>query len=78
MNAGVLALSAPGAESIEVLSAQKDINGDRKSFFTGFDAESNLTFLAGDYVVQVKAKDKTKEAPVTVKAGERIELTVKP
>ena len=76
MNAGVLALATPGAETVEIFGAKKDINGDRKLFFTGYDPTTNLALLAGDYVVVTHVKDKAKETPVSVKPGERTELSI--
>ncbi|RVD45768.1 hypothetical protein EN750_38905, partial [Mesorhizobium sp. M7A.F.Ca.ET.027.03.2.1] len=37
MNAGVLAITAPGASKIEIFEAKKDINGNRKSLGYAFD-----------------------------------------
>jgi Ca-activated chloride channel family protein len=78
MNAGVLALATPGAETIEVFAAKKDINGDRALFFTGFDPTTNLALIAGDYVVVTHVKDRAKETPVAIKPGERTELAIQP
>ena len=77
-DAGVLGLQAPGAESIEVFSPIKDINGNRKSVFLLYEQQLNAAFPAGDYVLQIKAKGKTKEQPLSIKAGERTELTIRP
>ncbi|BCG97006.1 vWA domain-containing protein [Mesorhizobium sp. 131-2-1] len=78
LDAGVLAMSAPGAYSIEVLSAKKDIEGKRKSLGLSYGESWQQTIPAGDYVVVRHASDQgqDKETPVTVKAGERAEITV--
>ena len=78
LNAGVLNISAEGASQIEVLSAKKDIQGNRKSFGITYDLTANRTLPAGDYhVVVTMADNSTKEADATVKAGERNEMVVK-
>jgi len=78
INAGVLAISAPGANSIEIVSAAKDIQGNRKSMSLTYAAEWQDTLPPGDYAVLVKYEGDTapKEAKATVKAGERAEVTV--
>ncbi|RVC72497.1 hypothetical protein EN745_34345 [Mesorhizobium sp. M4A.F.Ca.ET.022.05.2.1] len=78
LDAGVLAMSAPGAYSIEVLSSKKDIEGKRKSLGLSYGDSWQQTIPAGDYVVVRHASDQgqDKETPVTVKAGERAEITV--
>ena len=78
LNAGVLAISAPGANFIEILSATKDIQGNQKSMSNNFGVEWQDTLPPGDYVVRVKYEGDTapKEGKATVKAGERAEITV--
>lgn len=78
LDAGVLAISAPGAKYIEVFGAAKDIQGNRKQFGYAFAETHQTTLPAGDYAVSAERGDpavKT-EAPATVKAGERTEITV--
>ena len=79
LNAGVLSISAPGAKHIEVFEAKKDIQGNRKSFGYAFSDTHQTTLPAGDYVVVAEIGDDSakKEAPATVKAGERSEVTVR-
>ncbi|UCI07270.1 vWA domain-containing protein [Mesorhizobium sp. B1-1-8] len=77
MNAGVLAITAPGASKIEVFEAKKDVNGKRKSLGYAYDEKYQAAIPAGDYaVVSEKSDNSTKEGAATVKAGERNELTV--
>ena len=78
MNAGVLAVTAPGAASVEILSAKKDIQGNRKSIATHYGAEVQDTLATGDYVLLVKYEGDVapKEVTATVKAGERSEVAV--
>jgi Ca-activated chloride channel homolog len=77
LNAGVLAITAPGASKIEIFEMEKDINGNRKSLGYAYDQKYQAAIPAGDYtVVSEKADNSSKEGTVTVKAGERAELTV--
>ncbi|KAA3450251.1 hypothetical protein C7I87_11375 [Mesorhizobium sp. SARCC-RB16n] len=77
MNAGVLAITAPGTSKIEIFEAKKDINGNRKSIGYAYDEKYQAALAAGDYTVVSEKSDNTKkEGAVTVKAGERVELTV--
>jgi Ca-activated chloride channel family protein len=78
LGAGVLAMSAPGAYSIEVFSSKKDIEGKRKSLGLSYGDSWQQTIPAGDYVVVRHAPDQSqdKEMPVTIKSGERSEITV--
>ncbi|RWN45747.1 MAG: VWA domain-containing protein [Mesorhizobium sp.] len=77
MNAGVLAITAPGASKIEIFEAKKDVNGNRKSLGYAFDQKYQAAIPAGDYaVVSEKSDNSSKEGNVTVMAGERAELTV--
>ncbi len=79
LDAGVLVITAPGARSIKVFAAKKDIQGERKQFGYGFDGAHQTTLPAGDYVVTTDGAEGSpeKETPVTVKAGERTELDIK-
>ena len=79
LNAGVLAVKAPGAASVEILVATKDIQGDhRTSIATLFGPEVQDTLPVGDYVLLVKYDGDVapKEVNATVKAGERSEVAV--
>jgi Ca-activated chloride channel family protein len=78
LNAGVLSVSAPGAKFIEVLEAKKDLQGNRKQRGYNWGDTHQTTLTAGDYVVVAdrEANGGKKEMPVTVKAGERIEIVV--
>lgn len=78
LNAGVLAVSAPGARHIEVFAARKDIQGNRKEFGYAYAETHQTTLPAGDYLIVVDRGDGggKKEASATVKAGERMEVAV--
>ena len=78
LNAGILAITAPGAKFIEVFDAKKSIEGNRKSRGNAYADTHQVTLPAGDYVISAERGDngaKT-EANATVKAGERSEVTV--
>jgi Ca-activated chloride channel homolog len=76
LNAGVLAVSAPGASSIEVMAARKDLNGNRASLDFQYNETVNVTVPAGDYVAVATRGDVQAEAAGSVKAGERTELAI--
>ncbi|MEZ5810763.1 MAG: VWA domain-containing protein [Rhizobiaceae bacterium] len=78
LNAGVLAVTAPGANRYVILGARKDINGKQKRIGQGNGSEWQETLPAGDYIVEVSYKgDKAKkQSKVTVTAGERTEISV--
>lgn len=78
INAGVLAVTAPNANKIEVMEAKKDIQGNQKNLTTTFGVEHKDTLPPGDYIVRVTYEGDLapKDKPVTIKAGERSEVTV--
>ncbi|EBV3599846.1 hypothetical protein DOI34_25105, partial [Salmonella enterica subsp. enterica serovar Virchow] len=78
LDAGVVAIEAPGAEKFEIYAAAKDIQGERKQLAYEYAEQMQTTLGAGDYVVVTRFKDDkpNSETPFTVKAGERTELKV--
>jgi Ca-activated chloride channel homolog len=77
LNAGVTAFTfGDGNTFLEVFGATKDINGNRNSFGYGYGPTWQSTFPAGDYVATVDFAGTKTETPFTVKAGERLELTI--
>ncbi|MDR3475832.1 MAG: VWA domain-containing protein [Devosia sp.] len=78
LNAGVAAITAPGAQRIVVHGAKKDINGKVQEFSSAYAAMLETTLPAGDYIAIAVIDDTgtTKDAPFTVKAGERTETAV--
>lgn len=78
LNAGVLAVDAPGADGFKVFEAKKNIQGERKQVTYAYGEKMQTTLAAGDYVLVTNfTTDKAdKETPFTVKAGERSELKV--
>jgi Ca-activated chloride channel family protein len=77
LNAGVTAFTfGDGNTFLEIFGAAKDINGNAKSFGYGYGPNWQSTFPAGDYVAVVDFAGTKTETPFTVKAGERLELTI--
>ena len=78
LDAGVLAVTTPSDDYVEIRSPKKDIAGNVVSFDYGYGPEVQTTLKAGDYVVYSKKDDVESETPITIKAGERFELTIEP
>lgn len=78
LNAGVMAVTAPGASSILVMSGKANLSGERERLHTEYGEAINLTAAAGDYVIEAYRGDPAvmTEATVTVTAGERTEVTI--
>ncbi len=76
LNAGMAAFTTPSDEFIEVLAVKPDINGNRASLAYNYGPNWQTALPAGDYVVKVSKGDKASETPLTVKAGERVELAL--
>jgi Ca-activated chloride channel family protein len=77
LNAGVLFVSAPGASSIEVFAAKKDIQGNRQQLAFGYAEELNVTAPGGDVVIiATRGEGVLAEATATVIPGERTEVAV--
>ncbi|MBN9009154.1 MAG: hypothetical protein J0H63_03140, partial [Rhizobiales bacterium] len=77
LNAGLLAVSAPGADKIELVSPKKDIYGKQAILATGYSEDWQITVPAGDYTVKVTKKDGSEAtAPAKLTAGERTEVSV--
>ncbi len=78
LNAGILAITAPGGDFLELLGAEKDIYGKQQSVASTYGESWQLAAPAGDYVLKVRKTDGSEsETPLTVKAGERTEVTAK-
>ena len=77
VNAGILAITAPGGDRIEILGAAKDIAGKRKKIGTNYGEGWQVALPEGDYIVKVRKKDKSVvEGAASVIAGQRTEVTV--
>src|SRR5690606_32060925 len=70
--AGVLAVTAPGMDFIEVFGAETDIQGKRKAFGYAYGGALQTTLPEGEYTIVAHTPDRsaTKEATATVTAGE--------
>lgn len=78
LNAGILAVKAPHYDGWKILSAKPKIDGSSDQFAYGFGQEWQSALVAGDYVIVTTKPDGTgeKKTPVTIKPGERLELTI--
>lgn len=78
LNAGYLAIKAPGASRFEFFTAEKDLAGERQRLGTEYGEELNKAFNAGTYhVIVFGAEDKIlSEQDHVVKAGARTEVNV--
>ena len=76
LNAGVINVKAPGATSIEIFDAKTDINGNRKSLDFDYSEEVNRTGTAGDVIAVANWGEISAEQQVTIKPGERVEVTL--
>ncbi|MBK8084786.1 MAG: VWA domain-containing protein [Devosia sp.] len=78
LGAGVMAVTAPGSDFVEIFSARTDIQGNRRSMGYGYGGALDLVLPAGDYVVVARPTDGSadREASGTVVAGERLELSI--
>jgi len=77
LNAGILATTIGASDYLQVLSAKKNIEGKRADFGGSYGTDVTRTLTAGDYHLVLTLADNagTKEADVTIKAGERNEFT---
>lgn len=76
LDAGVLAVTTPSDEYVEIRSPTKDIAGNVKSFDYGYGPQYQTTLKAGDYIVHTSKGDSESDTPITIKAGGRFELNV--
>jgi Ca-activated chloride channel family protein len=75
LNAGLLALSAPGGDRLDILSGAKDIYGNQEVIATSYGESWSLALPAGAYAVKVTRKDGSeKTAEATITAGQRTEV----
>lgn len=79
LNAGVLAVEAPGATEIRLFEVKANLQGERQGVTYAYGETMQSTVPAGDYLLIVTPSGEgaqKKERPVTVKAGERSEIKV--
>ena len=65
-----------GSHQVQVLSAKKDIEGNREVFNTGYGQDYTLKLSPGDYIARVELDAASAEIPFTVKPGERTDVSV--
>ena len=78
LDAGVLAVDAPGASEIRLFEGKKDLQDERQGVTYAYGETMRSTVPAGDYLVIVtpKGEGAKKEQPVTVKAGGHFEIRI--
>ena len=57
LNAGLLAVTAPGGDQLELLGSEKDIYGKQKSVAYNYGESWQVTVPAGEYVLRVRKSD---------------------
>ncbi len=77
LGAGFVAISAPEAETIEILAARKSITGQRAALDTAYGDTFEKAMAAGDYVAVVTRGGRKVETRFSVTPGERTELDLK-
>jgi Ca-activated chloride channel family protein len=77
LNAGIVAITAPNANAIEIVGAKPALDGSRPFVYTHYGPEVQQTLNAGDYVAIVASGEAKAEFPFTVKAAERTEVQAK-
>lgn len=77
LDAGVLGTKVPEGSTIEIFSAERDINNQRTWIGTYYEAEHSVALNAGNYVVIITTKsDKKSEHAISVTPGKRVEISV--
>jgi Ca-activated chloride channel family protein len=78
IEAGVLGTTVPEGSTVEIFSAERDINNRRVWIGTHYDAEKSIALNAGNYIVIVTTKGgKKSEQAISVVPGKRVEVAVK-
>ncbi len=80
LDAGVLVVSAPQAERIDIVETTKDLQGTQKEISGRYGTTHQETLHPGTYAVKVtydkKANRDPKEVSATVTASERTEINI--
>ena len=74
VEAGILAITAPGADALELLKAEENIMGERDQVSYAYGESWKLAVPSGDYLLKVTKGEAEKTYPATVRTGERTEL----
>ena len=78
LEAGVLGTVAPDGSTIEIFSAERDINNQRSWIGTFYDAEKSVALNGGNYIVIITTKGgKKSEHAISIVPGKRVEVSVK-
>lgn len=78
IDAGVLGTTVPSGSTVEIFSAERDINNQRAWIGTHYDDEKSVALNAGNYIVIVTTKaGKKSEYAISVVPGKRVEVSVK-
>ena len=78
LNAGVVGIKTDGAQEIDILSAERDLNDERKRVSVSYDPATNVALTAGDYVaVAIYADGQKVEKPFSIAAGKRQTVEIK-
>lgn len=79
LNAGVANIKTGNGKVIEIFSAERDINNERKYVQTSYDPTLTVAFSAGTYVAVVEYADGSKvEKEFSIAAGKRADVDVRP
>lgn len=77
LDAGVLGTRVPDGSTVEVYTAERDINNKRTWLGTFYESEASTALNAGNYIVIITTKgDKKSEHPVSIQPGKRVEISV--
>lgn len=78
LNAGVVGIKTDGAQEIDIVAAERDINDERKRVSVSYETTYNVALGAGDYVaIAIYPDGQTAEKPFTVAAGKRQTVEIK-
>lgn len=78
LNAGVVGIKTDSAQQIDIYSAERDLNDERKHVAVNYEATYNVALNAGDYVAFATYADGQKvEKPFTIAAGKRQTVEIK-
>jgi Ca-activated chloride channel family protein len=76
LNAGIAAVTAPNADSIDIFDARAALDGSRTRVEVFYSSAGEVTLPAGDYIAVAYAGKASAETPFTVKPAERSDVTV--
>jgi Ca-activated chloride channel family protein len=78
LDAGVIALKAPGSEQLDIARAERDINGARETVISTHGGAIDTALNAGNYIaIAHTGDDKTIEKTFVIAPGKRLEIELK-